>query len=245
MVLDRALVAAASRNDVNALEAWFSQDAARDVDESDEHGRTLLLFAARCGSCGAMELLLARGAAVNAACSWDVTPLHEAAVEGRRDAVAMLLERGAEIDAVSSHGYTPLMDAAVYGRLDVMRYLLGHGARASPGDGFADHRETLALLGRVRAAGGWRSYVSEPRRRLLALRALVDAGRATPPGGDGPLPRLFNTGNPRRVGVLARLCGCRGAARGAALPTELFWLVLQFWRCTTDSDRKIAHGRRR
>ena len=69
---------------------------------------------------------------------------------------------------------------------------------------------TLAFFRDYRAAGGtWRRYVTEPRKRLLVLRRLVERGRAAPPDG-----------------TLARVQG---------LPDVLFWKVLAFWRSSRDA----------
>ena len=82
---------------------------------------------------------------------------------------------------------------------------------------------SLALFRDYRAAGGtWKRYVAEPRKQLLALRRLVERGRAAPPGG-----------------TLARVQG---------LPDVLFWKVHRMWShasffSTTACVRTIIHLR--
>ena len=71
----------------------------------------------------------------------------------------------------------------------------------------------LALLGEVRAAGGWKRYANEPRLQLVVLRKLAENGRARVPRYHCMHTRLF-------------------ARR--ALPDVLFWKILEFWR--TDRD---------
>ena len=54
----------------------------------------------------------------------------------------------------------------------------------------------------------------EPRKQLLVLRCLSSRGRATPP--PGLLRRLFTD----------QFC----------VPKEIFWCVLQYWRCDRDLE---------
>ena len=105
------------------------------------------------------------------------------------------LKYGADVDAVDAEGLTAEDHARA--ALDEPR-----------GPGVVEG--ALALFRDYRAAGGtWKRYANEPRKQLLALRRLVERGRAAPPGG-----------------TLARVQG---------LPDVLFWKVLAFWR----SDRDV------
>ncbi|MBK8210369.1 MAG: ankyrin repeat domain-containing protein [Rhodospirillales bacterium] len=74
------------------------------------------------------ELLIARGADVNAHSNRGVTALHQAAWEDYAEIVAMLLQRGADPNARSNGGETPLMWAAMKGHDDVARLLIANGA---------------------------------------------------------------------------------------------------------------------
>ena len=72
----------------------------------------------------------------------------------------------------------------------------------------------------MRAAGSFKRYANAPRLQLVVLRKLAESGRAV--ATRGVATRLFA---PRR----------RLQAMGSrALPDELFWRILQFWR--TDRD---------
>ena len=110
----------------------------------------------------------------------------------------LLLKYGSDVDAVDAQGRTAE---------DHARTALNYPTtRRGPGvvEG------SLAILRDFRAAGkDWKRYVTEPRKRLLVLRRLVERGRAAPPDG-----------------TLARVQG---------LPDVLFWKVLAFWR----SDRDV------
>ena len=72
--------------------------------------------------------------------------------------------------------------------------------------------ETAAFLEKVMAAGGWKPYSNAPRVELVQLRELCERDRATPPP-ESILERLFDV---------------------AALPNEVFWNVISFWRSSRD-----------
>lgn len=70
--------------------------------------------------------------------------------------------------------------------------------------------EHIDFLEKVMAAGNWTKYSNVPRVELVRLRALCARGRAAPPR---ELERLFDV---------------------AALPNEVFWNVISFWRSSRD-----------
>jgi hypothetical protein len=67
------------------------------------------------------------------------------------------------------------------------------------------------------AAGGWKPYSNAPRVELVQLRDLCERDRATPPP-DSILERLFDV---------------------AALPKEVFWHVISFWRSSRDDQEDV------
>jgi ankyrin repeat protein len=71
-----------------------------------------------------IELLLKRGAHVDAKGTLDNTLLHCASLDGRTDVVKLLLENKADVSAKNKNGWTPLHQAALRGRLEVAKYLL-------------------------------------------------------------------------------------------------------------------------
>lgn len=85
--------------------------------------------------------------------------------------------------------------------------------------------QIVALLSAVRAAGSWKRYCREPAVKLLALRYLSLAGRATPPAH---FARLFGT---PPVQVEAQRRPRRGASR--TLPDGVFKNILGFWNETS------------
>ena len=180
--------------------------------------------AASIGHQGIVRMLLAHGAAVDeSASSSQSTALHVAArLAGfiSLGVVKELLRQGASLDAVDAHlGLNA--EGHARNRLHDPVYT---------GDGIPETPQLkrrpgaveafLALLADVRAAGSFKRYANEPRLQLVVLRKLAESGRAV--ATRGVATRLFA---PRR----------RLQAMGSrALPDELFWRILQFWR--TDRD---------
>jgi len=214
-----------------------------DLDKHDEAGMTPLCRAAYYGYYDEVHDLLARGASVHIANGIDATPLHCAAYRGCHAVAALLLDRGARIESRSRWLYTPLLAACSYGRLKTAVLLLHRGANVDARDingrssedlaSFSNHAETTALLARVRVAGGWRGYVREPRKRLVALRILCEQGRAS--AGDDLLRRLFPAG-PRLAEGTKRRRGAYRAQKGGALPRGIFWHIFGYWRSIRDYD---------
>jgi len=257
MVMSGALSKAARHGDLAQIRAYFSAGG-RDADERDARGWPLLCSAALHGKCAAMRVLLEYGASTEAGsadvqydsetplhqqwASYDSeTPLHWASLHGHLDAAALLLDRGARVDSSSTMFHHPLMFAAWNGHCDIVRLLLSRGAVLDArnyfghtADGWAVHnnqRDAAALLADVRRAGGWTAYARVPRERLLALRALCARGRARTE--DAVLARLFPwrpaAGRAPRTRLRAR------AEPGRAVPAEIFWLVLAYWRADRDA----------
>ena len=99
------------------------------VNSKDDNGRTLLHYVAQMGYKDVAELLLAKGADVNATRKWNRTPLHDAAVNRHKDIVEVLLANKAKVDAKDYSGETPLHQAATMNEnKDVVELLLDHGA---------------------------------------------------------------------------------------------------------------------
>jgi len=77
-----------------------------------------------------MEVLLAKGAQVNARNAHGWTPLHVAAAGGDPAVITLLLQHGADVHAQSHIGTTALDNATTRGgRKAVIDLLLAHGAR--------------------------------------------------------------------------------------------------------------------
>jgi ankyrin repeat protein len=74
-----------------------------------------------------MEFLLAHGADVNAKANNGETPLHYAARRGEGNLAELLMAHGADINVKSNKGHTPLYVAAREGHKDVVELLRQHG----------------------------------------------------------------------------------------------------------------------
>ncbi len=117
---------------------------------------TPLHFATKNGHREICELLLARGANVNAANKDGITPLHIAAYNDHRETCEFLLERGANINAANKDGFTPLHIAAQNGHRETCKLLLTKGANINAANKYRgtplyiaaqnDMRETCKLL---------------------------------------------------------------------------------------------------
>jgi hypothetical protein len=234
--LEEAQRHVASGRSVDALvNAWFEGDGVR-ILEAAPFGETRLCYAAHMGWCSSVTWLLEQDADVHA--GWPGhgrTPLHIAAVWNRRDTAVLLLEAGARVDGRDSDGSTALHFAAFDGYIDMCKLLLSRGASLDVRDNDGEDPEASArlrdrtasadVLAAVRAAGGWAAYVAAPRVQLLMLRILCEKGRAV--ASTDLLARLFPCETERRASL-------RSARHTPALPKELFWHIVQFWRSDRD-----------
>jgi ankyrin repeat protein len=95
-----------------------------------EFGWSALHLAAFSGVPGAVQLVLDRGAELNARArsKFKNTPLQAALLAGQAATAKLLLERGADPLVRQAHGFTPLQEAALMGRRDLVDLLLAAGA---------------------------------------------------------------------------------------------------------------------
>jgi len=94
-------------------------------------GRTLLVFAVEESNLPAVELLVARGAALDLRDEHGSTALAIAVEIGFEEAVEMLLAAGANPNLHDTSGMTPLDIADEHGAHDIAAILLRHGAKSS------------------------------------------------------------------------------------------------------------------
>lgn len=78
-----------------------------------------------------VNLLVARGAALEAQTARGATPLHEAAKAGQDLLVGLLLDKGAQIDARDNNGRTALFDALENDQTPVAHMLIKRGANTN------------------------------------------------------------------------------------------------------------------
>lgn len=192
-----ALMAAAMAGQAKAVE--FLLDKAGGLDETDNSGRTPLIWAAYYGAVEAARLLVERGAALNPKeKDQGMTALLWAAARGHAEIVRMLLDRGADPQAADKRGKTALMWAAQNRREAVIPLLLAAGVDANLKDqeGYtaldwarAAKESRAAQL--IEKAGGRAS--GQPLPQVPASRSQ----KPTPPGKDlaGPKARPASPGN--------------------------------------------------
>ena len=229
----------ASGGDLDALVYLSLYGKGRVRIDDARHFETRLYYAVLHGWCSAVNWLVEQGADVHVCRPGSRrTPLRTAVLYDQRAAAVLLLDAGARVDERDERGQTALHEAAVFGRLAICKLLLSRGASLDARNNSGEDPEAVArdngkttaadLLAAVRAAGSLRAYVATPRVQLLVLRILCEKDRASSP--DTFLARrLFPCETERR----APLRSSRYAR--AALPKELFWHIVQFWR----SDRDI------
>ena len=145
-----------------------------------------------------------------------------------------LLRLGADVSATNEEGDSALSLA--------QSVINNDDADGSP----AAKQAVLEFITDVSAAGTFKRYVNEPRKRLLVLRKLVERGRATPPRASVPAFEAAARYAGPRVGMVftTRGGGATGYYRDAAIPARLFcastlpdvlfWKVLSFWRTSRD-----------
>lgn len=137
-----------------------------------------LHYAIQGGHAEAVELLIMRGADVNAKSTWG-TPLHLAASAGHADIAVLLLERGADTNA-RRLSLTPLHIAAIVGKTEVVRVLLDHGADINALTDFDEPAWHLAIIkGHAEAAALLRERGTKapPAEDIVGLLASADPAR--------------------------------------------------------------------
>lgn len=90
----------------------------------DDRGYTPLHVAATCGQAQLIDLLVRKGAPVNATDYHALTPLHLACQRGYQGVTLLLLHYKANTDAQDNNGNTPLHLACMYGHEDCVKALV-------------------------------------------------------------------------------------------------------------------------
>lgn len=116
----------------NAMQVrvWLD-DTEHDMNQGDDHGFSPLHWSSKEGHTKIVDLLILRGARINATNRGDDTPLHLAAAHGHWDVVHVLLRNRADVNFTNEHGNTPLHYACFWGYQAVAEDLVTHGALVS------------------------------------------------------------------------------------------------------------------
>ncbi len=138
---------------------------------------TPLHIAVRYGHKEVAELLLDRGANVNAVERRKWTPLHTAVKSGKMEVAELLLDRGANVNAVDNLDMTPLHFALKYNREELVRLLLDRGANVNAVD--KKGRTPLSIV----ASDDYQiGYCDKPMVvRTIIAYAVVHSGITTKP----------------------------------------------------------------
>ncbi|PSN48447.1 Integrin-linked protein kinase [Blattella germanica] len=112
----------------NAMQVrvWLD-DTEHDMNQGDDHGFSPLHWSAKEGHSKLVDLLILRGARINATNRGDDTPLHLAAAHGHREIVNLR----ADVNFTNEHGNTPLHYACFWGYQAIAEDLVNHGALVS------------------------------------------------------------------------------------------------------------------
>ena len=176
--LEQRYLDAARRGDRATLERALELGVA--VDAKDDLQRSALLLAAKdAGSLELVQLLHAKGAAVDEPDLGGRTPFSYAAGEGRLEIARWLLEQGAQLDRPDGEGRRPLFHTVGGGHREVVAFLLDQGADPNAADHFRDTPLMLACVqGRAEIAALLLQRGADPARRNQEGRTAAD--RAAP-----------------------------------------------------------------
>ncbi|KAM5134212.1 ankyrin repeat domain-containing protein 27 isoform 2-T2 [Callospermophilus lateralis] len=92
----------------------------------DDRGHTPLHVAALCGQASLIDLLVSKGAMVNATDYHGSTPLHLACQKGYQSVTLLLLHYKANAEVQDNNGNTPLHLACTYGHEDILSVMEAH-----------------------------------------------------------------------------------------------------------------------
>ena len=145
----------ACRPDVSANElhrVTVLLDYGADLDDRGRYGLTALHYAVRGGNLSLIDLLLKRGAPVNALDEEGLTPLlHLSKTRSKADPIPvmeLLSASGADVDARDANQGTLLMYFARQGKAEPVQWLLAHGADRNARN---KNGKTAAEIGRAHA----------------------------------------------------------------------------------------------
>ena len=120
------LLIAVAANDSVGVHALLAANTS--PDESDEYGRTALIYAVMFDNVPIGQILVSDGANLNIHDKLGKTALHWAAERGSSEMLRLLIDAKATVDAQNLQGLTPLMVAASSGRAEMVRLLLQYHA---------------------------------------------------------------------------------------------------------------------
>jgi len=138
------------------LESMLRSDPGA-VTRPNQFGWTLLHMAAFGGNAANTELLIKKGAVVEARAKTKFrnTPLQTALLTGQYETAKILLDHGADALVRQSLGFTPMHEAAILGRQDLVQLLLDHGAEINSRSDSGRTPLSEAIRGKHDALAAW------------------------------------------------------------------------------------------
>lgn len=124
-----AFCTAARENDTETVREYIDRFGKAIIDKQDTNKDTALSWAAWMGHIETVELLLERGADINARGMADRTPLGWATKGHRMEVVHLLLEKGADTHLRDEDGKTPAEIADEAGRASIAMIIRDAGAK--------------------------------------------------------------------------------------------------------------------
>ncbi len=181
-----------------------------------------------------IQLLLDKGANVNARDAKQETLLLLAADHGRLEVVQLLIQRGAEIDTKDEVNRTPLTAAAHNNDADIVKFLLDHGANVNAG---VERGETPLFAAITGEPWQERSSILEKTRLLIDRGANIQAGDSK-----GMTPVRYASQSDSNNDILKLLLerGARPNARDEHGDTALTWAEAAATRLLLDHGADIG-----
>ena len=145
------------------------------VNRRTHFGWTLLHLSAFGGNVATTELLLKKGAAIDARAGSQFrnTPLQTALLSNQYATAKILLEHGADVLVRQSKGFTPMHEGALSGRIDILQLLLDHGAEINS---VADNGHTPlaeAIRGKHEDVAAW----MKAKGAVVGIQAFDEDGK--------------------------------------------------------------------
>lgn len=171
-LLPPSVVAGLYNQHLHVLEGWLDL-CPRHVHATDDKGTTALHFAVMHPFTAAIELLIERGADVNARLTTTAsTPLLVTTMRRPYDlaTIGRLLRASADVDLPDDRGHTALMAASRAGWTDTVRVLVGAGASPEARDNEGHHAHFYA---RVHKQHGTALYLRGAMRGAKAQKEAV------------------------------------------------------------------------
>lgn len=122
------LFEAAEKGDSDALRDLLD-GSTLDIDVTDEHDRTAIIFAAHHGNPDAVQVLIDAGANINQTSAVGWTAAHDAAFHGNARALKVLIDSDADIHQLDNDKSTPLLLAIQNNQNDCAYILIKSGAQ--------------------------------------------------------------------------------------------------------------------